>query len=88
MSKNSSEHGYFSETVKGVKSIVIFGDKTDYGWRFVRIIPWTTIFSNVEKIRMVTLFISFGILILGYDCFRLLPLRIWHILWVSYRLPS
>ena len=57
--------GHFSDTIDGVKSLVVYTATDIYGWRFVRIIPYTTIFDRIETIRTVTIIFSLCILLLG-----------------------
>lgn len=61
--KDSS--GYFLNNVDGINSLIVYTGTDVYGWRFVRIIPYTTVFEKIEAIRTVTIFVSFGILLLG-----------------------
>lgn len=61
--KDSS--GYFINNVDGVNSLILYTNTDIYGWRFVRIIPYTTVYEKIEAIRTVTIFVSLGILLLG-----------------------
>lgn len=57
--------GYFVDEVTGAKSLIVYTKPDYFGWRSVRIIPWDTIFHEIEQIRTVTVFIGLGMLVLG-----------------------
>lgn len=57
--------GYFVDSINGIKSLVVYTKPDSFGWRYVRVIPWTQIFDKIEGMRTITVLIGFGILIIG-----------------------
>lgn len=62
---NDNSPGYFTDDIDGVKTIIVYTGVDIYGWRFVRTIPYTTVFEKIEDVRNVTIIVSFGILLVG-----------------------
>lgn len=60
-----NSQGHFFESIDGVKSLVVYTATDIYGWRFVRIVPYATIFDRIEAIRTVTIIFSLCVLLLG-----------------------
>lgn len=58
--------GYFVDYVDGEKSLVIYTKYDWLNWSFVRVIPYNSIMSRIEKMKLSTLFICFSILMLGF----------------------
>lgn len=60
-----SDAGYFVSSIKGVKSLIVYTQPDSFGWRYVRTIPWNTVYKDVTRIRDITIFICLGILFLS-----------------------
>lgn len=63
LSKDSS--GYFIMDINGVKTLVSFVDSPQLKWKFVRIIPYSSISGKIVEMRNNTIFIGFIILLTG-----------------------
>jgi two-component system response regulator YesN len=64
MSYGDSE-GYFVSDPDGVKSLVAFSAPDFLGWRYIRIIPYQQITSQIHQLRVVTTAIALIILLAG-----------------------
>jgi len=62
---NDSFSDYFVTDVYGEKSLVAFTKPDILGWRYVRIISWKTIFFFFFQMRITTIWVCLGILLLG-----------------------
>lgn len=63
--ESSSPSGFFIDAVDGEKSLITYVTFTSLRWKFVRIIPYHKIISKVNRMRLDTILIAFGILICG-----------------------
>lgn len=61
----SETSGYFISNVNKIKSLVVYTMPDEFGWRYVRVLNWSTIFNKIESIRKLTIIIGLGILLLG-----------------------
>jgi two-component system, response regulator YesN len=62
---NQNSSGYIVDMVNGTKSLVVYTKPDSFGWRYVRVIQWNTIFNKVEQIRTITVLICLSIIIPG-----------------------
>lgn len=62
---NDSISDYFVTDVNGEKALVAYTKPDILGWRYVRIIPWKTMFEKIDGMRDTTIWVSLGILVLG-----------------------
>lgn len=62
-SKKSS--GYFVREIDGVKSLVTYLDSGLFGWKFIRITPYSSILHQINDMKAKTLLICFIILTAG-----------------------
>ncbi len=80
--RNNLLGGYFIGRVNGKKSLVVYTAADSYGWQYVRVIGWNTIFHSVESIRRTTIAIGLAILLLGgilsFFLSKRLYVPIWH----------
>ncbi|OGO80347.1 MAG: hypothetical protein A2Y21_07500 [Clostridiales bacterium GWC2_40_7] len=63
--KHANTSGHFAGTVNGIKSLVVYTKPDSFSWTYVRVIPWSEIFSKIEHIRFITIIISLGMLLFG-----------------------
>jgi two-component system, response regulator YesN len=57
--------GYFIKEINGTKSVVIFTEQDKYGWRYISMIEYSHLLSQVTKMQSVTILISFLIGCIG-----------------------
>lgn len=57
--------GYFITQVNEEKSVVIFTETDKYGWRYVSILPYNKLLSQVNKLQSTIIFVSIIICITG-----------------------
>ncbi|GAB2701307.1 helix-turn-helix domain-containing protein [Paenibacillus thermoaerophilus] len=62
---DSDAEGYFVSDVDGVKSLVTYTAPDFLGWRYIRIAPYNSITSGINKMRVVTIVVAVGILFAG-----------------------
>lgn len=63
MAKEKS--GYFLSEINGRKSVVVFTDTDKYGWRYLNIINYNNLLSQVNKLQSVTIFITILLACIG-----------------------
>lgn len=63
--QDTSQSTYFVDRVDGIKSLITFTSPDQLGWRYVRITPYSNINHELSQMRYRTLYICFGILLLG-----------------------
>lgn len=74
--------GYFISDMNGTKSVVIFTKQDKYGWRYISMIEYNHLLSQVNKMQSITILISFLIgcigLVAAFVCsYRVLvPIRV------------
>lgn len=56
--QSDKESGYFIDTVDGVRSLVIYTNRSGWNWMFVRIIPYQKIIRVTDSARRETVLIS------------------------------
>ncbi len=80
MAKEKS--GYFLTEINNRKSVVVFTDTDKYGWRYINIINYNNLLSQVNKLQSVTIFITIllaciGLLVAFICSYRLsAPIRV------------
>lgn len=57
--------GYFLAQINGVKSVVIFTETDKYGWKYVSILEYDKMLSQVMKLQSTIIFISVMIFVIG-----------------------
>ena len=57
--------GYYIENINGVKSFITFVSSDKLDWKFVRITPYSTIISDLNKIRLTSLLVYLFIFVSG-----------------------
>lgn len=57
--------GYFLTQIDGVKSVVIFTAIDKYGWRYISIIEYNKLLSQVNKVQSTIIFITIFIALTG-----------------------
>lgn len=74
--------GYFISDINGTKSVVVFTKQDKYGWRYISMIEYNHLLSQVKKMQSITIFISFligciGVLVAFVCSYRVtVPIRI------------
>ena len=63
--RQSRAQGYFIDDVDGAKSLITFTAPDEIGWRYIRITPFHDLFSRIENMKIMTVYIGAGIFILG-----------------------
>lgn len=61
----SNSNGYLIDNINGVKTFIAYTVSDSLGWRYIRIIPYISITKDIETMKMKTVFLSLGILVLG-----------------------
>ncbi|WP_042168467.1 helix-turn-helix domain-containing protein [Paenibacillus gorillae] len=72
------ESGYFSEQVDGVKSLVTYTAPDYLGWRYIRIIPYSTITESIDSMRLKTILTGGSILLAGLALSYVASRRLFH----------
>lgn len=78
----NKKSGYFLTEFNGVKSVIIFTATDKYGWRYINIINYNTLLSQVNKLQSVTFLLTILLactgLIVAFICsYRLsVPIRV------------
>ncbi len=62
---SSEDSNYFLTPVSGTASFVAFTKPDKLGWRYIRIIDQKQLFKNINQMRRISFFISFGLLAVG-----------------------
>ena len=62
---NTNTSGYTVDEVKGVLSLVVYTEPDARGWRYIRIIPYSYVTSDIDHIRSLNLTVTFMTLVFG-----------------------
>lgn len=62
---SGDSEGYFVSDADGVKSLVTYTAPDSLGWRYIRIAPYSVITSGINNMRVVTIAVALGILLIG-----------------------
>lgn len=63
--ENASSPGCFIDVVNEKKSLITYTSPDTYGWIYIRVTPWEVLFSRIESMKIKTVFIGLGILLVG-----------------------
>ncbi|QHT62322.1 AraC family transcriptional regulator [Paenibacillus lycopersici] len=63
--ESSQSYGYFVQSVEGVKSLITYTAPDNLGWRYIRILPYESITSQISAMRWRTLMTAILCLVLG-----------------------
>ena len=64
--KAENKTGYFISNVSGVKSFVTYAYSDKLNWYFIRTIPFAAIYSNLERIALITGCLLLAYLLIGF----------------------
>lgn len=62
---STKESGYFITLINGTKSFVTFVTSSKLGWKFIKITPYASIVSGLNKIRITSLILYIFIMLVG-----------------------
>ncbi len=60
-----SPSGHFTDVVEGGRVLVTYVSSQGLGWKFINVIPYDTISSQIDPIKSITFTVCFVLLILG-----------------------
>lgn len=62
---SDEDEGYFTAEVNGCKFLIIYVSSNKLDWKFVRILPYAEILTQLDNIKIYTMLIFIGIMFLG-----------------------
>jgi len=73
----AQEAGYFVAAVDGVRSLVTYTLPDYLGWRYVRIVPYATVTSQINSLRLKTVLSALALLVAGLGVSYLISRRLY-----------